>query len=94
MLSLGGCAFCKYNRANSGLSEYIATMCNLSIADRLDMGRKFDTFWALQTAKLRDKFSLNNIGYALGSSFIFKPSVAWNRNKITVDQVNVKNIYM
>ena len=94
MLSLGGGAFWKYKRANSGLSEYIATMCNLSIADRLDMGRKFDTFWALQTAKLRDKFSLNNIGYALGSSFIFKPSVAWNRNKITADQVNVKNIYM
>lgn len=94
MLSLGGGAFWKYKRANSGLSEYIATMCNLSIADRLDMGRKFDTYWALQTAKLRDKFSLNNIGYALGSTFIFKPSVAWNRNKITVDQVNVKNIYM
>ena len=94
MLSLGGGAFWKYKRANSGLSEYIATMCNLSIADRLDMGRKFDTFWALQTASLRDKFSLNNIGYALGSSFIFKPSVAWNRNKITADQVNVKNIYM
>ena len=94
MLSLGGGAFWKYKRANSGLSEYIATMCNLSIADRLDMGRKFDTYWALQTANLRDKFSLNNIGYALGSSFIFKPSVAWNRNKITVDQVNVKNIYM
>jgi len=94
MLSLGGGTFWKYKRANSGLSEYIATMCNLSIADRLDMGRKFDTFWALQTANLRDKFSLNNIGYALGSSFIFKPAVAWNRNKITVDQVNVKNIYM
>lgn len=94
MLSLGGGAFWKYKRANSGLSEYIATMCNLSIADRLDMGRKFDTYWALQTASLRDKFSLNNIGYALGSSFIFKPSVAWNRNKITADQVNVKNIYM
>ena len=94
MLSLGGGAFWKYKRANSGLTEYIATMCNLSIADRLDMGRKFDTYWALQTASLRDKFSLNNIGYALGSSFIFKPSVAWNRNKITADQVNVKNIYM
>ena len=94
MLSLGGGAFWKYKRANSGLSEYIATMCNLSIADRLDMGRKFDTFWALQTASLRDKFSLNNIGYALGSTFIFKPAVAWNRNKITADQVNVKNIYM
>lgn len=94
MLSLGGGAFWKYKRANSGLSEYIATMCNLSIADRLDMGRKFDTYWALQTANLRDKFSLNNIGYALGSSFIFKPAVAWNRNRITVDQVNVKNIYM
>lgn len=94
MLSLGGGAFWKYKRANSGLSEYIATMCNLSIADRLDIGRKFDTYWALQTANLRDKFSLNNIGYAFGSSFIFKPSVAWNRNKITVDQVNVKNIYM
>ena len=94
MLSLGGGAFWKYKRANSGLSEYIATMCNLSIADRLDMGRKFDTYWALQTANLRDKFSLNNIGYALGSSFIFKPAVAWNRNRITADQVNVKNIYM
>ena len=94
MLSLGGGAFWKYKRANSGLSEYIATMCNLSIADRLDIGRKFDTYWALQTASLRDKFSLNNIGYAFGSSFIFKPSVAWNRNKITADQVNVKNIYM
>lgn len=94
MLSLGGGAFWKYKRANSGLTEYIATMCNLSIADRLDMGRKFDTYWALQTANLRDKFSLNNIGYALGSTFIFKPAVAWNRNKITADQVNVKNIYM
>lgn len=94
MLSLGGGAFWKYKRANSGLTEYIATMCNLSIADRLDMGRKFDTYWALQTASLRDKFSLNNIGYALGSTFIFKPAVAWNRNKITADQVNVKNIYM
>ena len=94
MLSLGGGVFWKYKRANSGLTEYIATMCNLSIADRLDMGRKFDTYWALQTANLRDKFSLNNIGYALGSTFIFKPAVAWNRNKITVDQVNVKNIYM
>ena len=94
MLSLGGGAFWKYKRANSGLTEYIATMCNLSIADRLDMGRKFDTYWALQTANLRDTFSLNNIGYALGSTFIFKPAVAWNRNKITADQVNVKNIYM
>ena len=94
MLSLGGGAFWKYKRANSGLSEYIATMCNLSIADRLDMGRKFDVFWALHTANLRDKFSLNNIGYALGSSFIFKPALAWNRNKITVDQVNTRNIYM
>ena len=94
MLSLGGGVFWKYKRANSALSEYIATMCNLSIADRLDMGRKFDTYWALQTANIRDKFSLNNIGYALGSSFIFKPSVAWNRNRVTIDQVNTRNIYM
>jgi hypothetical protein len=94
MLSLGGGKFWKYRRANSSLTEYIATMCNLSIADRLDFGRKFDTFWAIHTANMRDKFSLNNIGYSLGSSFIFKPSVAWNRNKVTIDQVNTKNIYM
>ena len=94
LLSLGGGKFWKYRRANSSLGEYIATMCNLSLGDRVDIGRKFDTYWALQTANLRDKFSLNNIGFSYGSSFIFKPIMAWNRNKVTVDQVNTTNIYM
>ena len=93
MLSLGNGAFWKYKRANSGLSEYIATMCNLSIADRIDIGRKFDIFWALQTAKFRDTFSLTNIGYNVGSNFFLKPAVWWNKNKITAGQVMNVNVY-
>ncbi|MGL4949652.1 MAG: hypothetical protein ACRC5M_04660 [Anaeroplasmataceae bacterium] len=93
MLSLGNGAFWKYRRANSSLGEYIATMCNLSLSDRFDIGRKFDRYWALMTASVRDAFSLTNIGYNIGSSFLFKPVQAWNRNRVTVDTVNTKDIY-
>ena len=93
MLSLGNGAFWKYKRANSSLSEYIATMCNLSIGDRMDVARKFDTYWALITSSFKDKFSLNSIGFAFGSQFFLKPIVAWNKNKVTIDQVNTRNIY-
>lgn len=93
MLSLGNGAFWKYKRANSSLSEYIATMCNLSIADRLSVARHFEQYWALLTSSVRDKFSLNSIGFAFGSNFFLKPAVAWNKGKVTVDQVNTKNIY-
>ena len=94
MLSLGNGAFWKYKRANSSLSEYIATMCNMSIGDRFDIGRKFEKYWALMIGSTRDKFSLNNIGFNFGGSFFMKPAVAWNRNKVSVDQVNTRNIYM
>ena len=93
MLSLGNGAFWKYKRANSSLSEYIATMCNLSIGDRMDIARKFETYWALMTSSFKDKFSLNSIGFAFGSQFFLKPAVAWNKNKVTIDQVNTRNIY-
>lgn len=93
MLSLGNGAFWKYKRANSSLSEYIATMCNLSIADRLSIARHFEQYWALLTSSVRDKFSLNSIGFAFGSNFFLKPAVAWNKGKVTIDQVNTKNIY-
>lgn len=93
MLSLGNGAFWKYRRANSSLSEYIATMCNVSIAERYDLARKFDIYWSTLTSAIRDKFSLNNIGYNFANSFLMKPLVAWNRNKVTIDTTKTKNIY-
>ena len=93
MLSLGNGAFWKYRRANSSLSEYIATMCNVSIAERYDLARKFDIYWSTLTSSIRDKFSLNNIGYNFANSFLMKPLVAWNRNKVTIDITKTKNIY-
>lgn len=94
MLSLGSGAFWKYRRANSSLGEYIATMCNLSLADRANIAEKWDTYWAMLTAKVRGKFSLSNIGYSLGSSFLMRPFVAWNRNKVTADVTKSKNVYL
>lgn len=94
MLSLNSGAFWKYRRANSSLGEYIATMCNLSLADRANIAEKWDTYWAMLTAKIRGKFSLSNIGYSLGSSFVFRPFVSWNRNKVTIDTTKTKNIYL
>jgi len=94
MLSLGNGAFWKYKRANGGLSEYIATMCNLSIADRYDMARKFDNYVALIRDSMKTNFSLHNIGYNFNNSLLMKPFVAWNRNKVTVDHVKTDNIYI
>jgi hypothetical protein len=42
MLSLGGSAFWKYRKANSSLTEYISTLCCLSISDRFSLARNFN----------------------------------------------------
>ncbi|MBR1818270.1 MAG: hypothetical protein IJ772_05405 [Bacilli bacterium] len=88
MLSLGGGAFWKYRRANTAMGEYIATMCNLSISERLDIMRKWKMYWSTLIASAKDSFSLDNIGYKFSQSIFMKPFMAWNVTRINVDKTN------
>lgn len=86
MLSLGGGAFWKYKRANTAMNEYIATLCNLSIGERLDIMRQWKLYWSTLTASVKDSFSLDNIGFKLSQSIFMKPIMRWNQANINVDQ--------
>lgn len=88
MLSLGGGAFWKYRRANTAMGEYIATMCNLSISERLEIMRKWKMYWSTLIASAKDSFSLDNIGYKFSQSIFMKPFMAWNVTRINVDKTN------
>lgn len=92
MLSLGGSAFWKYRKANSSLTEYISTLCCLSISDRLNLAKKFKKSFAIIATEFRDTLSLENLGYNFSNSAIMKPAAWWSRPKITVDSVRKKNI--
>lgn len=91
MMSVGGGAFWKFSRANTSMNEYIATMCNLTIADRQDLVRQFKVFWSQSINKIRDTFTLDNIGYNFSQSIFMKPVMAWNCAKVNIDQVSKSN---
>lgn len=92
MLSLGGSAFWKYRKANSSLTEYISTLCCLSISDRFSLARNFNKTIGNIATEVRDTLSLENLGYNFSTSAIMKPAAWWTRSRITADSVRKKNI--
>jgi hypothetical protein len=87
MLSLGGGTWWKLKKNNSGLTEYLATLTNMTIADRYNMMNTLKKFVGQTIASAQDAFSLNNIKFNLSQSFIFKPLMWWYKGtgNISVD---------
>lgn len=94
MMSIGGGAFWKYRKANTGLSEYIATLSGLSISDRMDLARNFKVYWSQLVGSLGTKFSLESIGFSFSQSIFMKPFSNWaSKRLISIDSLRTKNIY-
>jgi len=94
MLSLGGAAFWRYKEANSGMNEYIATLTNLSIADRYSMSRKWSVMWAkIKNEWFDQTLNLDNIGFNFTQKFAgIKPLAIWSRGNMSVDNpLGVRN---
>jgi hypothetical protein len=80
-MSLGNGPFFSLKRANTSLTEYIATISNLSIADRYSIMKKFDN-WFKRIALFfsDDVFNMTNIGFDLSQSFVMKPFMWFSKS--------------
>lgn len=94
MMSIGGGAFWKYRKANTGLSEYIATLCGLSLSDRMDMARNFKVYWSQVISSIGTSLSLESIGFSFSQSLFMKPFTTWiGKRYVSVDTTRSKGIY-
>lgn len=87
MLSLGGGGFWRFRKSNVGLGEYIATLSNISIADRYSLSRKLKMAWGKIKNELVDStFNLDAMGFNFAQKFAaFKPAAFWSKGATSVD---------